>query len=215
VHWWQHVLTAVAAYLLGSLPTGYLVGRMQGIDIRRVGSGNIGATNVFRVLGRWAGAGVLAADGLKGLLACWLVAGYVGTLGAPLADAARPAEALAVVAGISAVLGHNYTCWLRFRGGKGIATSAGVLLALVPWALLVSLVIWVGVFGCSRYVSLASIAAAFVLPFAVWLTGGTPTMIALTAGLATLAIGKHHANIRRLLQGTEHRIGRPKDQASP
>lgn len=201
------LLTVLAAYLLGSIPTGYLVARARGMDIRGFGSGNIGATNVFRVVGRRAGLLVLAVDFLKGLLACGGVVPFVeygmGLMGRSLGTMQEP---LTVVAGVSAILGHNYTCWLGFRGGKGIATSAGVLVAMMPWPLLVILGVWIVVFLLFRYVSLSSIAASATLPFAVWWTGGSLTLIVVTAGLAVLAIYKHRANIRRLLAGSEPRF---------
>ena len=161
-----YLACAVGAYLLGSIPTGYLVARAKGVDIRSVGSGNIGATNVFRAVGRVAGVAVLAIDLLKGLAACtalvWLVQDHLLP-----ANSGAVREWLALVAAVFAILGHNYTCWLRFKGGKGIATSAGVLIALVPKALLVILIVWILVFALTRYVSLGSIAASVTLPFAV------------------------------------------------
>ena len=199
------ILVVVAAYLLGSIPTGFLVAKSRGIDIRTVGSGNIGATNVLRVLGKPAGIAVLLADALKG----WLAVAVAGRLICGwLSSAADPQarEWFAICAGIAAILGHNYTCWLHFKGGKGIATSAGVLVALVPLPLLIILSVWVVVFAMSRYVSLASISASFVLPFAVWFTGASPTLIIVTTALAALAVYKHKANIKRLINGTENRI---------
>lgn len=211
-----YIVAAVAAYLLGSIPTGYLVAKAKGVDIRTVGSGNIGATNVFRILGKAAGIFVLTVDALKGFLACGLVANLIfHTLGqsAQLPENAR--GFVAIIAGICAILGHNYTCWLNFKGGKGIATSAGVLIALVPEALFVVLAVWIVVFALSRYVSLASIVAAFVLPFATWLTGGRTILIIITGALGALAIYKHKANIQRLLNGTENRIGAKKPETKP
>ena len=111
-----------------------------------------------------------------------------------------------------AILGHNYTCWLRFKGGKGIATSAGVMVALVPAGLGIALASWLVVFAVSKYVSLASVAAAAALPVAVWLTGGSPRMIVLTAVISALAIYKHRGNIQRLMNGTEHRFGKKKKE---
>jgi glycerol-3-phosphate acyltransferase PlsY len=201
-----YIITALVAYLLGSIPTGFLVGKARGIDIRSIGSGNIGATNVFRYFGTVAGVAVLVVDALKGLLAvaavtrlCWLVFGATGD--------ATSHEWLEIIAGLAAVLGHNYTCWLHFKGGKGIATSAGVLVALVPYALLIILAIWILVIGLTRFVSLASICASAALPFATWVTGGSFTMIAITSAMTVLAIYKHKSNIQRLLSGTESRIG--------
>lgn len=200
-----YIATALIAYLVGSIPTGFLVGKAKGIDIRTIGSGNIGATNVFRYFGTFAGIAVLLADALKGFLAVAVVArccwSAFGGRGGPLAH-----EWLEIVAGLAAILGHNYTCWLRFKGGKGIATSAGVLVALVPYALLIIFAIWIVVFAWTRFVSLASICAAFALPLATWLTGGTFTMIAITSAMTVLAIYKHKSNIRRLLAGTENRL---------
>jgi glycerol-3-phosphate acyltransferase PlsY len=201
-----YILVGVLAYLLGSIPTGFLLGKARGLDMRRVGSGNIGATNVFRALGKWAGAFVLLADAFKGWVAVALVSNGIAHWLAPGADAPHR-QWLALCAGICAILGHNYTCWLSFKGGKGIATSAGVMLGLAPWALLAALGAWILVFGLSRYVSLASICAAVVLPIAVRLTGGSATMFVVTGALAALAIFKHKANIRRLINGTENRLG--------
>jgi glycerol-3-phosphate acyltransferase PlsY len=115
-----------------------------------------------------------------------------------------------VCAGVAAILGHNFTCWLSFKGGKGIATSAGILIALVPWSLLIILAVWVVTLAVTRWVSLASILASATLPFAAWITGESFTMILITGGLAVLAIYKHRTNIKRLLNGTESRIGAPK-----
>ena len=202
----SYVAAAIGAYLLGSVPTGYLVARAKAIDIRTVGSGNIGATNVFRILGKPAGIFVLGADALKGFLACGLVASLAYELFGATGGGASSREGLSIVAGIFAVLGHNYPCWLNFKGGKGIATSAGVLVALVPWALLVILAIWIVVFALTRYVSLGSIAASFALPFAAWLTGSSLALVLITAGLGVLAIYKHKGNIHRLLNRTESRV---------
>jgi glycerol-3-phosphate acyltransferase PlsY len=199
-----YIVIAVAAYLLGSIPTGYLVACARGIDIRTVGSGNIGATNVFRILGKPAGIFVLVADGLKGFAACaWLV-DFVIQL---FAVAPGQIENLKIVAGITAVLGHNFTCWLKFKGGKGIATSAGVYFALAPRAAGIALGTWGGVFALGRYVSVASIAAAVALPTAVWLTKDSLLLQIVTTVLGLLAIFKHRGNIQRLLNGTEQRFG--------
>jgi len=195
---------AVAAYLLGSIPTGYLVARAKRIDIRTVGSGNIGATNVFRILGKPAGIFVLVADGLKGFAAsAWLVDFIIRLF----AVTPEQNEHFRIVAGICAVLGHNFTCWLKFKGGKGIATSAGVYFALAPLAAGIALGTWIIVFALSRYVSVASIAAAVALPAAVWLTPNSLVLRIVTTALGLLAIVKHRSNIQRLLNGTERRLG--------
>ena len=200
-----YILTVLIAYLLGSIPTGFLVAKARGVDIRTVGSGNIGATNVFRILGKAAGVFVLLADAAKGWVAVFVAARLVSRWFWPEAGA-QAQEWFRLCAGVAAILGHNYTCWLHFKGGKGIATSAGVLVALVPVPLLIILGVWIVVFAFSRYVSLASISASFVLPFAAWAVGKSLTIILVTAALAVLAIYKHKANIKRLLNGTENRI---------
>jgi glycerol-3-phosphate acyltransferase PlsY len=128
---------------------------------------------------------------------------------------ALPTENLRLVAGLAAILGHNYTCWLRFKGGKGIATSAGVLLGWLPAGLGIVLAVWLVVFLISRYVSLASIAAALTLPLAAWLTGGSYRMIIIATIVGALAVFKHRSNIRRLLAGSEHRVGTRKPAAEP
>jgi len=213
-----YILVVLVSYLLGSIPTGFLVAKARGVDIRTLGSGNIGATNVFRILGKPAGVLVLLADAAKGWLAVFVVAKLISGCFYPGA-VLQAREWFAICAGVGAILGHNYTCWLYFKGGKGIATSAGVLVALVPWPLLMILGIWIVVFLLSRYVSLASISAAFALPFAAWLVGESTTIILVTVALAVLAIYKHQANIRRLIKGTENRITLrkplPSDVAKP
>jgi len=199
-----YVVVALVAYLLGSIPTGFLVAKAKGVDIRQHGSGNIGATNVFRILGKPAGIFVLAADAAKGFLAvhlCWSVI---------VSSNSEMRHAL-LVAGIFAILGHNYTCWLKFKGGKGVATTAGVLLAWTPVGFGIALAVWLVTFAISRYVSLASIVAAVSLPVATWLSGRSPAFIVVTAVLGALAIYKHKDNIKRLLNGTEHRFGQKKD----
>lgn len=206
-----YVLTCVGAYLLGSVPTGYLVAKAKGVDIRTVGSGNIGATNAFRVLGPAAGLVVLVADGLKGFAACFWFSELVAR---SLHMSAEALNSLRILAAVSAVLGHNFSCWLNFRGGKGIATSAGAYFALAPVATAIALGVWVVILAVSRYVSLASIAAAVVLPTAVWLTQGVSLGIVTTL-LGLMAIWKHRSNIVRLLNGTEHRLGAKQPARQP
>ena len=219
----SYVLTAVAAYLLGSIPTGFLVARVKGIDIRKVGSGNIGATNALRVLGKPAGILVLLVDALKGFLAVAIVVNWYPELhemaprcfGVNGYPDSQMREVLGIVAGFFAVLGHNYPCWLGFKGGKGIATSAGVLTALVPWALLIILSVWIVLIAVTRYVSIGSLAASATLPFATWLTTRDLTLTVVTGAMGVLAIYKHKGNIQRLMNGTEPRFGqkRPEEVA--
>jgi acyl phosphate:glycerol-3-phosphate acyltransferase len=196
---------AVVSYLVGSIPTGYLMAQARGVDIRKVGSGNIGATNVFRILGKTAGVTVLLLDALKGFIPPFFVP-FLFHL-----PAFENVERYAMVSGLFAIIGHNYTCWLRFKGGKGIATTAGVLIALTPNGFLVALATWLIVLWVSKYVSLASVIAAAVLPIAIWLTGGSQRMIILGVVFGALAIYKHKPNIQRLLAGTENRFGQKKE----
>ena len=209
----SYIVTTLVAYLLGSIPTGYLVAKSRGIDIRTVGSGNIGATNVFRILGKPAGIFVLTVDALKGFIACRFVGFFAHKifLGSTLADSSTE-EFLKITGGLFAILGHNYTCWLKFKGGKGIATSAGVTLALLPLAFGIALATWLVLFATTRYVSVASIGAAFVLPFVAWWPArSSPTMIVVAAVIGALAIYKHRTNIQRLMNGTENRFGKKRE----
>jgi len=202
-----NIFVVVVSYLLGATPSGYLAGVARGVDVRAAGSGNIGATNVFRVLGRRAGALVLAADAFKGFASArWIPALALHLF--PAAGASR--ENLALAGGVAAILGHIFTFWLKFKGGKGIATTGGVVLAWAPAACLTALALWGLVLAVGRYVSLASIAAAIILPFAVWFWKGSPTMTGVMTGLSLLAIYKHKANIQRLLKGAESRNGEKK-----
>ena len=210
---WTYALTALAAYLLGSIPTGFLVGKARGIDIRTVGSGNIGATNVLRILGKPAGIAVLLADALKGWLAVVLVTRGIGAAFGGQATA-NERDAQMMLAALCAILGHNYTCWLWFKGGKGIATTAGVLTALVPWALVIILSIWIVLFAVTRIVSVGSIAASLTLPFASFLTTKNWKLTLVTGAMGALAIYKHRANIHRLLAGTEPRMGTKSPEAA-
>jgi glycerol-3-phosphate acyltransferase PlsY len=193
----QPTLVLLGAYLLGSIPFSYLVARGFGVaDVRRVGSGNVGATNVMRSAGAPAGALAFLLDAAKGAGA------------AELARLFCPGSSwLPAVAGAVAVLGHVYPIWLRFRGGKGVATGAGVFLPLAPLATLLAVAVFAGVVVVSRLVSLASILAALALPLALlWLDGG-PVVTGTALAVATLVILKHSSNIRRLIDGTESRTG--------
>jgi len=198
-----YIVVAIVAYLLGSIPTGFLVAKARGIDIRAVGSGNIGAANTFRAVGRTAGIFVLFADALKGFVAvelCYLILPLLGVTGPGVGIHYR------VVAGIFAVLGHNYTCWLGFKGGKGIATTAGVYLALVPLSVGLGLVAFIVALLLTRFTSVGSMVAAIVLTLVVCLTRSDLTLILVTIALCILAILKHRTNIQRLIAGTENRI---------
>lgn len=200
--WIAATAAIVIAYLLGSIPFGLLIGKLRGIDIRQVGSCNIGATNVMRSVGKGWGILTLLLDALKGYIPAATFPLLLMQLGL-LAD--QPAW-LKIACGCAAILGHNFPVFLRFKGGKGVATSAGVLLGIAPLALLIGLGAFALVFGLSRFVSLGSITAAIVVPASGFLLyEGRLTPIVLTI-LGALAIWRHKANIRRLLNGTENRI---------
>jgi glycerol-3-phosphate acyltransferase PlsY len=185
---------AVIAYLIGSFPTGYLLARSRGVDLFRHGSGNIGATNVWRVLGPVFGLIALAGDVGKGAVAV-----YLGS---------RAGHWPAVVAGACVLAGHSWSLFLRFRGGKMIATALGVFLMLTPKAALSAFALWAAVFGLSRYVSLASIIAVGSLPVLIGVFSYPGSHILFGLLVAGVAIYRHRSNIQRLLNGTEHRFGR-------
>lgn len=215
-----YAATAIAAYFLGSIPTGFLAGKAKGIDVRKTGSGNIGATNVTRALGKKIGLVVLIVDALKGFLACRLTPMIAMQLAGMDPAADDPIhERFAVIGGVCAILGHNYTFWLKFKGGKGIATTAGALLALMPVVGLICIATWLVFLALSRFVSIASIAAAVAVPVSAWAMDRSNLMIGVALVLGTLAIFKHRDNIRRLIAGTEQRIGakqpKPSERNSP
>jgi glycerol-3-phosphate acyltransferase PlsY len=200
---------AIAAYLLGSIPVGYLLVRIfRRQDIRAMGSGNIGATNVLRSEGKALGAATFILDVCKGALAVLLAAMIAGSV-LPMVPQ-RNVEALAA---LFAVLGHMFPVWLHFRGGKGVATGFGVFLVAAPWAALAAITVFAIVFALTRYVSLGSILGAASFPLFAWfmVKGERPVFfIAVQAAVALLIIVKHHPNIRRLLAGNEHRFGAAK-----
>lgn len=199
----------VFAYLLGSIPVGYLLVRIfRKQDIRTFGSGNIGATNVLRSGGKGLGAATFILDTFKGYTAVWLAA-----LVAPHLLPGTPQRNVEALAALIAVLGHMFPVWLRFRGGKGVATGFGVFLYAAPIAALASITLFIVILLLTRYVSLASILGAASFPVFAWFTVSGPKpafFIAVQIAVASLIILKHHPNIRRLLTGTEHRFGAPK-----
>jgi acyl phosphate:glycerol-3-phosphate acyltransferase len=206
------VIVALLSYLIGSIPTGFLVGRIAGIDIRKTGSGNIGATNVTRVLGKRYGYPVFLADFCKGLAAVGVSTLVCKQLFMP----ANGCQLLQIVGAIFCVVGNAFPVWLKFHGGKGVSTSAGVLFALTPLAAMVGVVVWIVTFKITRYVSVASIAAAIALPIAVVLimrlshTEGS-ALFYFTISLAVVVILRHRSNLSRLLKGTEQRFQKSED----
>ena len=200
---------ALAAYLLGSIPVGFLLVRIfRRQDIRTVGSGNIGATNVLRTEGKGLGLATFVLDVVKGATAV-LLGAAVATPVLPMI----PQRDVEAVAALFAVLGHMFPVWLKFRGGKGVATGFGVFLVAAPWAALAAITVFFIIFGLTRYVSLGSILGAASFPIFAYFTvsGQRPAFfVAVQAIVALLIIFKHQPNIRRLLAGNEHRFGAAK-----
>lgn len=198
------LLSIACGYLCGSVPFGYLAGRLKGIDIRQHGSGNIGATNAIRVLGKGIGIPVFILDMLKGWLPVWLAAGWIAQTGA----APEIISVGKVLTGFAAVIGHMFTFWLGFKGGKGIATTGGVLAGISPVGMLGGWIGFLTFLFAFRYVSLGSIAAAVGVPTAMaiqmWREGHWDFVL-LGFGIVVmiLAIARHRSNIQRLLAGTE------------
>ncbi|MGH7926165.1 MAG: glycerol-3-phosphate 1-O-acyltransferase PlsY [Candidatus Binatia bacterium] len=189
------VALILLAYLLGSVPTGYILGSLVGVDVRKAGSGNVGATNVARVVGKGRGALTLIVDVAKGWLAVFVALQFGVSL-----------LCIALV-GSAVFLGHLYPIFLRFRGGKGVATAFGVFLAVAPGATLFLIGVFALVVAPSRIVSLASIAAAITAPVIFWLFDLPPMLIAMAGFIALMITWRHHENIRRLRAGTEPKFG--------
>lgn len=203
------LLSAVFAYLAGSIPFGYLMGLTRGVDIRTVGSGNIGATNVFRTLGKKLGIFTFALDVAKGVAAVsvipkgvWLAAG-----------AGSPPLGALVACAAAVMLGHAFPVFLGFKGGKGVATGLGLAIGLAPHAALLGLAVWIVVFGATRYVSVGSVCAAAVVGVAPWFLDRPPdggagwsAVCAAISVLAALVVIKHRSNLARLAHGTENRF---------
>ena len=190
----------LASYLLGAIPTSYLAGRLfRGIDLRQHGSRNLGATNLYRVLGWRYAVPVGLLDAAKGFIPVVAFAPRVSS-----------SDLFALICGLTAVLGHAFSVFVRFKGGKGVATAAGVMLGLAPVALAVATAVWVALVFTTGYVSLGSIAAAAVFPLAVLLFDrpAEPGMLWLDVAVAAAIIWFHRGNIQRLLKGTENRFGR-------
>lgn len=190
-------------YFIGSTPIGLIAGKMKGIDIRQHGSGNIGATNVLRTLGKPVGITVLVFDILKGIIPVLI------------AKLLSDSSIVHIAAAIATIMGHNFTFWLKFKGGKGIATTAGTMLPLVPVALVISVALWILLFKVTRYVSVASIAAAVVIPVVEFIRSAIKgdfqsrwAILIYCLVLSVLAVWKHRSNIQRLMNGTESRFAK-------
>ncbi|MBS1113738.1 MAG: plsY [Nitrospirae bacterium] len=192
----KNIILLIAAFVLGSIPFGIITAKAKGIDLKKIGSGNIGATNVLRSLGKWPAVITLLGDILKGTLAV-AIGKYTGV--APLYEG---------LIGISAILGHNFSLFLGFRGGKGVATSLGVLVIYAPLAALVTLIIWIGVVLFTKYSSLGAIVSFALLPFNVMLFNfEDKTKIFVSILISLFIILRHKDNMKRLMNGTERKIG--------
>jgi glycerol-3-phosphate acyltransferase PlsY len=236
-------LCPLVGFLFGSIPFGLLMAKARGVDIRKQGSGNIGATNVLRVMGKRYGISCLLLDALKGFIPTLLAINLIRFAGQPTSmvipwlqpyaqvlpnDQQFIAQLLQVITGLCAILGHNYSPWVGFKGGKGIATSAGVVIALMPAVIVILLLVWYLLFVITRYVSVASIGAVAILPLLTlwgsWYHGRiqdgswNKALFAFSVVVAVLGIWKHRANIQRLRSGTEHRFERSRkitDRSDP
>lgn len=198
-----HALAIAASYLIGAIPFGFLIAKMKGVDIRTKGSGNIGATNVFRTIGKGLGITTLALDVAKGS-----VASYVLPILAEKFLSCEPTQSLSIICACCAVAGHNWPIFLKFKGGKGIATTAGAVLGIAPAALGIALLTWLIILPAFRYVSLASITGAVSLATAGWFIYRDDGLLlpSFLTVLGVLAILRHRSNISRLLNGTENRF---------
>lgn len=218
------LIAAAVGYLLGSLPFGYLVARAKGVNIFEVGSKNPGATNVRRVLGSGPGNLVFALDALKGamaagwplLYALWSVRGSEQTkLSYSIVVSHSPTPEMAIAGLVGALLGHSFSCFTQFRGGKGVATATGGLLVLMPLVLLIAAALWAGTFYALRYVSLASIVAAISLPVSGYFLDASRLLLGVAVAIALFVVIRHRTNIQRLLAGTESKfVKKPKAQTS-
>ena len=206
---------------MGSIPFGFLIGKIKGIDIRQHGSGNIGATNVFRTLGKQSGISCLLLDFTKGLVPVLIARNMVEPM---MAEQQFTAQSIEVLTALASIMGHNYSPWIGFKGGKGIATTAGAITALMPFGLALLILVWAIFTFATKYVSVGSIAAAASLPILVIagsayhgkLANGTwnKPLFIFSLIAAILAIWKHRANIARLKAGTENRMGQGKKEDS-
>jgi len=207
------VVAMVVSYLLGSIPAAYIAGKTKGIDLRKHGSGNLGATNVIRVLGKKIGIAVFAFDMAKGVFPAYFFPRWADSLGAPFPNPVIGA----ILCGIATIIGHVRPIYLRFgKGGKGVATAAGVFLALAPMQTLLTLLVFAVVLFASGYVSLGSLTAGLILPVLLGLSIGVRSPIfVISVFIAAFVFWTHRANIERLRKGEEHRFGKHTKSARP
>lgn len=193
----ESIVIIVLCYVIGSIPTAYLVvKKIKGVDIRTVGSGNVGASNAARVLGKWGFIGVLFGDILKGFIPVMLIKQFYGE------------HDLVLVAAVAVIVGHSFTCFLKFKGGKGVATGVGIFLAMAPMQLLLAALIFGVVIAAFRMVSLSSIIAVTGLAAIVWYTSNWSHFKIFTIIVAVLIVWLHRSNIVRIIKGEERKVGK-------
>jgi len=195
---------AVAAYIIGSVPTSFLMGKIKGVDVRRKGSGNVGATNVLRTVGKLPAVITLIVDILKGVLAVTVIASYFYKTDAPINH-----ELYLALLGLCVIAGHNWTVFLRFKGGKGVATSCGVFAILLPKAMIVAFIVFLITISLTKYVSLASLHLVITVPIIAAMTGESLEYTLLAVTICVIISYRHKNNIKRLLTGKENKIGQP------
>jgi len=191
----MELLLIVSAYLLGSVPSGYVLGKLAGVDVRKAGSGNVGATNVARVVGKRQGIMTLLFDVAKGFLPVLF------------AQSMHLDSSIVALTGVAAFVGHLYPIFLRFKGGKGVATALGVFVAVAPLGTMILFVVFAAVFAASRIVSLSSMVAAACAPVVLWSLSYTTSAVVMSSFIAVMIVWRHRGNIKRLLAGTEPRFG--------
>jgi len=196
---WGLGIGLIVSFLIGSIPTGLLIAKSKGVDLKKIGSGNIGATNVMRALGKEAALLTLLGDALKGVIAVGIAKGFsLGVLDQGLF-------------GLLAILGHNFSVFLKFKGGKGVATSIGALLVFSPHAALLTIILWIMTAKWTKYSSLSALVAFGLLPLSIYMIDYSGEKMIIAAAIAILIFIRHVANIKRLIQGTESKIGQKTD----
>jgi glycerol-3-phosphate acyltransferase PlsY len=206
------LLLLLVAFLIGSIPTGILISKSKGIDLRKIGSGNIGATNVLRAMGKEAALLTLLGDITKGILAIFIAKlslkiGMISNSIFQIEQSNFNEQLFEGLIGIAAILGHNFSLFLKFKGGKGVATSLGVLLIYSPYVALFTITIWLLVVKWSRYSSLGALVAFGILPFSFYIIDNSKEKIIVSIMISFLIFIKHRDNIKRLFQGIEPKIG--------
>jgi glycerol-3-phosphate acyltransferase PlsY len=209
------ILFLIISFLIGSIPTGLVIAKLKGVDLRKIGSGNIGATNVWRVIGKEAAIITLTGDILKGAVPIFIIRIFFPDTGLQISDfgfsvlqfsISNPKSALEGALGLSAILGHNFSIFLRFKGGKGVATSLGVLLVLSPHVALITATTWLFILNLKGYSSLSSLISFGLLPLSIYLLDYSQEKFAVAIAIALLIFIRHIPNIKRLIQGTESKV---------